>query len=293
MHLKKIHLILTSCLIGLCLQANASTINVLQFNLHNAVFSDPNCLSQDNCPARQEALLMNQGNYDLIMTEENSNPQQQPRNLLEGYGLDNIKYALCGVIQDASIFYNPNRWDCTVIYQFNVTSNTAVPGNDGTRQVTVGLLIPKNPAVDPTILAAASHWCVRWGKGYSVCVGNDPVQAHANDAKTVAKKLDALASIYSNAIVIFAGDLNSKTPQDSDKIVADMKLLGYETANPYDAAKKLLFTRQDADTPGHTPDLIFYKPSPMLKLDNSSINKMNGLSDHSGVVAVFSYTHSQ
>ena len=50
-------------------------IKVMQFNLHNSVFSG------DGSQARAEAALMNSKQLDIITTEENSTPDQQPRNL--------------------------------------------------------------------------------------------------------------------------------------------------------------------------------------------------------------------
>jgi len=221
------------------------------------------------------------------MTEENSTPNQDPKNLLN-FGLDAQKYDLCGGIQDASLFYNINRWTCSTSSTFDVTPNIG-PGG-GPRKVTVGVLIPKNPQTDPIVLAATSHWCVPWGQ--STCEIATP-EAHDNDAKIFSLTLENLMKQYPTALVVFGGDLNSMSPPESDHLVEKMKSYGYPTANPYED-KKL------KPTMGGTPDLIFYKKvsensKNTLALTQSFINPMlhNNvpLSDHWGaVIAKFTYS---
>lgn len=283
MKFKIIILPLISFILGSQVFADAgSTISVMQFNLHNVVFT--------NGWAWKETALMNKGDpqkgigqYDFMMTEENSTPDQQPRNLLD-FGLDHAKYGLCGGIHDASLFYNITRWNCDHAVTFDVTPN-AHP--DGSRKVTVGVLLPKLPNT-PVVLAATSHWCVPWGT--SNCKGENVPAAHAQDAITFSNQLKTLMSAYPNALVIFGGDLNSMSQGESNTLVAQMKALGYETANPYDAAHQQLLP-----TMGGTPDLIFYKQTSLdqsstLTLTTSFINDMQHLSDHWGaVIAKFSY----
>lgn len=264
-------------------------INVMQFNLHNAVFSG------DGAMARQEAVLMNEKQLDIITTEENSTPDQQPRNLLD-YGLDK-HYALCGGLNDASLFYNTNRWTCADAITFDVTPNVGFGA--GKRQVTVGILQPKNPSLDPLILAATSHWCVTWSYNgqYSYCGSPDhnPNTAHLQDADTFSQQLDGLLAKpeYQSAFVIFGGDLNTMTPDESNALIEKMRGLNYLTANPYDENGKL------KPTMGGTPDLIFYKDassnnSNTLSLSGSEIDPMNHLSDHGGaVIALFNYMLTQ
>ncbi|GEM_PF-5759023 len=284
MKLKTTYSILTACLFYFGSQAYAGTpIAVMQFNLHNIVFTNGN--------AYKETDLMNQGDpkngipqYDLIMTEENSTPNGDPRNLLN-FGLNPLKYALCGTIQDASLFYNFHRWKCDHTITFDVIPNVG-PGA-GPRRVTVGILLPQTPASDPVILAATSHWCVPWGS--STCQGGNTQAAHDKDAATFSAQLATLIKQYPKALVIFGGDLNSMSPPESSELVAKMQSYGYDTANPYDTNHKLI------PTMGGTPDLIFYRKSSLdksatLTLDTSFINDMQHLSDHYGaVIAKFSY----
>lgn len=292
MNLLKAPLLIASLLALPPVFAANSAISVMQFNLHNIVFVDPGCPLKQSCRAFQETQIMNQGEpskgivqYDLIMTQENSTPNQQPRNLLD-HGLDSKKYALCGGIEDASLFYNVNRWECSRSVRFDVTPNVG-PGA-GPRKVLVGVLTPKNAEKDPTVLAVSSHWCVPWGQ--STCEGGNTQDAHDKDAKTFSLYLDNMMKQYPNAVLVFGGDLNSMSPPESSHLVKTMQGLGYETANPYDANNKLL------PTMGGTPDLIFYKShsengAHTLVKDLSYINGMKNLSDHWGaVIATFNYT---
>ncbi len=263
-------------------------IKVMQFNLHNSVFSG------DGSQARAEAALMNKKQLDIIMTEENSTPDQQPRNLLN-FGLDK-SFGLCGGLSDASLFYNTNRWTCEKAITFDVTPN--VEFGAGPRKVTIGVLQPKNPKKDLLVLAATSHWCVTWSWSghYSYCgsVDHNPNTAHMNDAEIFNKEMRSLMAKpeYQNALAIFGGDLNSMSSDESIKLVEKMRSFNFLTANPYDASGKLV------PSMGGTPDLIFYQDASYnfankLLLDKTALDPMNHLSDHWGaIVANFNYITS-
>lgn len=258
----------------------------MQFNLHNSVFSG------DGSQARAEAALMNSKQLDIITTEENSTPDQQPRNLLN-YGLDN-HFGLCGGLNDASLFYNTNRWTCEKAITFDVTPNVGYGA--GARKVTVGVLQPKDPKKDPVVLAAASHWCVTWSWSgqYSYCGSPDhnPNTAHIRDAEIFNDQMSSLMAKpeYQSALAIFGGDLNSMSPDESINLVEKMRSFNILTANPYDQSGKLI------PSMGGTPDLIFYKDASYnfvnkLLLTETALDPMNHLSDHWGaIVAKFNYS---